>query len=376
MGTNLFSELAGYYGRAQQRRILEDEKLAAEERGFEKLAPMRKKKRAEEIGAEYGPEAAQQVLTGEFPGKVPYKAAQEEQKLAEEETRLADTARALGYNLETVTPGRWNAPPTPADEFELHEPEYIEETRTPIKRLPKEGVGLLKETAKAGKPGIPNTPYEGALAQAQQELGEKPGSQPSNRALIRGRAIQQQYEQDIVRTRLQGKALEPPTREQLSQFMHQYTTDPATRKFTNDRALYARIEATRNTPFGDVALIFGVMKMLDPESVVKEGEFRTAKRTGAIPDKVWNAFNLLWSGKTLTDSQRKDMLNTAKQHFAGSVRNQMDTETMHQSMAEGLGMGPEGVPDVIGRYRPRPGQKGQGKIITDYGDGYVLRERQ
>ena len=56
MATNLFNELARYYGGGQQRRILEDEKVAAQIRGFEALTPVRAIQREEEEGVVRGRE--------------------------------------------------------------------------------------------------------------------------------------------------------------------------------------------------------------------------------------------------------------------------------------------------------------------------------
>ena len=62
----------------------------------------------------------------------------------------------------------------------------------------------------------------------------------------------------------------------------------------------------------DIALIFGYMKMLDPTSVVREGEFATAQKAGNIPTRIWALYNqMLDSGQRLTDAQRQDFLRSA-----------------------------------------------------------------
>jgi hypothetical protein len=62
----------------------------------------------------------------------------------------------------------------------------------------------------------------------------------------------------------------------------------------------------------DIALIFGYMKMLDPTSVVREGEFATAQNAGNIPTRIWALYNqMLDSGQRLTDAQRQDFLRSA-----------------------------------------------------------------
>jgi len=61
-----------------------------------------------------------------------------------------------------------------------------------------------------------------------------------------------------------------------------------------------------NSGAGDVAAIFTFMKTLDPESVVREGEFATAEDTQGKFGKFWNYYNKLKTGKRLTEKARED----------------------------------------------------------------------
>jgi len=56
--------------------------------------------------------------------------------------------------------------------------------------------------------------------------------------------------------------------------------------------------------FGDMALIFNFMKMLDPGSTVREGEFASAQNTSGVDDKIINFYNQALKGTRLNDSQR------------------------------------------------------------------------
>lgn len=71
-------------------------------------------------------------------------------------------------------------------------------------------------------------------------------------------------------------------------------------------------EAGKNpSAAGDIAMIFGFMKILDPGSVVREGEFATAQNAAGIPDRVRAQYNAAINGQRLTDVQRTDFLNQA-----------------------------------------------------------------
>ena len=55
------------------------------------------------------------------------------------------------------------------------------------------------------------------------------------------------------------------------------------------REAYGRIHAAKDAPpsgASDIALLYGYMKVLDPGSTVREGEFATASNAGGIPDKI------------------------------------------------------------------------------------------
>ena len=68
----------------------------------------------------------------------------------------------------------------------------------------------------------------------------------------------------------------------------------------------------------DISLIFAFMKMLDPTSVVREGEFATAQNSGGIEDQIRNVYNRLRSGQRLTPEQRANFVRRAYRIYKGS----------------------------------------------------------
>lgn len=66
------------------------------------------------------------------------------------------------------------------------------------------------------------------------------------------------------------------------------------------------------TPASDLSMIFAYMKMLDPGSVVREGEFATAQNAAAIPDRIRNVYNRVINGTRLTPEQRGDFTKQAR----------------------------------------------------------------
>ena len=72
--------------------------------------------------------------------------------------------------------------------------------------------------------------------------------------------------------------------------------------------------SAKNGP-GDLAMIFGFMKMLDPGSVVRESEFSAAQDTAGLYQKLLVQAEKLKTGDLLTEPQRKNFLNLAKKYL-------------------------------------------------------------
>ena len=69
--------------------------------------------------------------------------------------------------------------------------------------------------------------------------------------------------------------------------------------------------ANLNTGPGDISFIFQYMKMLDPRSVVREGEFATAASAGGVPASVWKIYNSMLEGDLLSPTVKGQFLEAA-----------------------------------------------------------------
>lgn len=83
---------------------------------------------------------------------------------------------------------------------------------------------------------------------------------------------------------------------------------------------YDRIKLTEETAQGDVALIFSFMRMLDPNSTVREGEFATAENTTGWPQRIRNLYNKALQGKLLDPEQRKGFIAQADVYAEDAIK--------------------------------------------------------
>lgn len=83
-----------------------------------------------------------------------------------------------------------------------------------------------------------------------------------------------------------------------------------------------RQSITDPSPAGDMGLVYGYMKMLDPTSAVREAEYATAENARGVPASVRNVWNRLLNGQRLDEDQRKDFSTRAEKYFSQERSNQ------------------------------------------------------
>lgn len=98
---------------------------------------------------------------------------------------------------------------------------------------------------------------------------------------------------------------------------------------------YSRIAASAQDPSaaGDLALIFSYMKMLDPGSVVREGEFANAQNAAGVPERIQAMYNNVLTGERLTPETRMDFLTRAEKIYSGAKREYQNVREQYEGIA-------------------------------------------
>jgi hypothetical protein len=129
----------------------------------------------------------------------------------------------------------------------------------------------------------------------------------------------------------------------------------------------------KNGP-GDIALITGFMKMLDPGSVVRETEFATARDTAGLYERLLNTSQKLQSGQlfALDSKQRQEYVNLAKQYLdsaqkkAGEDKKALGVVVKNYRLNPDNVFGPEDVGGGAGRGSVNPPAAGQRNVTVNY----------
>lgn len=135
-----------------------------------------------------------------------------------------------------------------------------------------------------------------------------------------------------------------------------------TKVYQDVKASYGRVLSSDDSAVGDLSLIFGYMKMLDPGSVVREGEFATAQNAAGVPERVMNIYNRIVSGERLNSDQRKAFKGQAERLFKQAGQQEAQVRSGIERIAKGYGLNtanifytPEDVAPVVpGAAAPAP----------------------
>lgn len=116
-----------------------------------------------------------------------------------------------------------------------------------------------------------------------------------------------------------------------------------TKPYQEVKSAYGRVLSSEDTAVGDLSLIFGYMKMLDPGSVVREGEFATAQNAAGVPERIMNIYNKVASGQRLSPSQRDSFKGQAKGLYNSALEGEKTVRTGLERIAKGYGLKTENI---------------------------------
>jgi hypothetical protein len=176
----------------------------------------------------------------------------------------------------------------------------------------------------------------------------------------------------ILANKLQGEGGGGPKVATPKELRDEYTK--ANKEY--EQALYGYgkvVSAAKDpSPAGDIALIFGFMKTLDPGSTVREGEFATAQQAGGVPERIVALYNQVIDGTRLTESQRADFIAQAGGQFKVYQDRKGVADQFYSGLAERSGVNPQDVLVPYGtvpQYTPGRGgptdERNRGAKVVD-----------
>jgi hypothetical protein len=143
------------------------------------------------------------------------------------------------------------------------------------------------------------------------------GPNPTADQILQARKAYQQSDDRAPRITVQTDGID---RASALKFQDDYARD--SKPYLTMREAYQRVKAAKPDAAGDLSLIFAYMKILDPNSVVREQEFANAQNAAGVPARVRNLYNQVMEGVRLNPEQRSQFQSQAEALFEGAKTNQ------------------------------------------------------
>ena len=173
-----------------------------------------------------------------------------------------------------------------------------------------------------------------AYMQSQQGQGQEP---------VRGISVGDRIVNPVTGEVIyQGDETPEIDAEGQSAIRKEFTSLPIVKSFADQSTAYGRVMASASdpSPAGDLALIFNFMKVLDPGSTVREGEFATAANAGGVDDRVRALYNSVTEGTRLAPTQRDDFANRATRLYANAEEQYKSVADQYAAFASNIGFDP------------------------------------
>lgn len=197
-------------------------------------------------------------------------------------------------------------------------------TAVEAKYLEREKVAELKK--KAADLGLTQANTNKVLAETRKLSAEAAGAALELEALKRGGGI-------------------PPAKafEQEEKLRKEYRTRTQTYQDLSSTFSNLKASAQIGSGPGDIALITGFMKMLDPGSVVRETEFATARDTAGLYANLQNRLEKAKNGQFLNKEQRQEYIALSQKYFDAAQSKAKQDKNALELVVKNYKLNPENV---------------------------------
>lgn len=134
----------------------------------------------------------------------------------------------------------------------------------------------------------------------------------------------------------------------------QYSGTDTVKNYGAVRDAYERVRqsAALNTGAGDMGLIYGYMKMLDPGSVVRESEFAMAAQAGSYGEQIQGLVSRVLTGERLPQSVRQEFVQAAQDLYGEAAGNMGQVNQQFTERANRYGVDPSSFLRQPETYQP------------------------
>ena len=277
------------------------------------------------------------------------------------EQMRADEAAVRGAGLGDLDLSRERARLAMGDEFDQRKEERQPNFRVGevIARVPRsleiEGEmvanspmrTLILERTALRKAGLPVERAGASVGLTWDELNKRRAEYRAEERAKAAETRKQKLAKDLEEFKTNLAGLDPSKQMEGAQKLRKEFTDIAG-EFIDAKSAFERLNASTDDAYGDIALITGYMKVLDPSSIVRETEFDQVAYAASVPNKLRNMYQRMLSGERLSTEQRDDLKAAAKAIFEPLAEDHKRIEKRFTELADRYGFE---IEEIILPYR-------------------------
>lgn len=137
-------------------------------------------------------------------------------------------------------------------------------------------------------------------------------------------------------------------------YRKEFNSLPEVTKYKNALPAFKAVEgaASREGPQADINLIYGLAKLYDPDSVVREGEYDTIANSQSIPEWIKGAAQKLTGGGRLTPATKAQILTEARARIGTFENEYKGAQQTYTEIVRRQGLDPRNIFTPVGGYQP------------------------
>jgi hypothetical protein len=151
---------------------------------------------------------------------------------------------------------------------------------------------------------------------------------------------------------------EPDKRAREGDLRKEYNGLPDIKAYNEVNTAYNQIKVAtqRPSPANDLAAATKFMKLLDPNSVVRESELIMAVQASGLADRISNTGNRILKGEKLTPTQRKDFFDAATQFYKIAEDKKRAIDTQYTNIGIESNLNYKNIIPGIKTFNPKTGK--------------------
>lgn len=154
-------------------------------------------------------------------------------------------------------------------------------------------------------------------------------------------------------------------------YRKEFNTLPEVTRYKSALPAFKAVEgaATRPGTQSEINLIYGLAKLYDPESVVREGEYDTIANSQSIPEWLKGQAQRLQGGGKLTPETKRQILIEARARKKALEDEYNGAQRTYDGIARRQGLDPQNIFTPVGGYAAPDSGKPKSRIVPLDGGG-------